>query len=67
MTGHEIEMRNCVIISGLISIILFYFLVPKYGVVGAAIATAVAISSQNILAVIFVKKRLGFNTLNFIN
>jgi len=67
MTGHEIEMRNCVIISGSISILLFYFLVPAYGLIGAAITTAVSISSHNILAVIYVKKRLGFNTLKFIN
>jgi len=41
--------------------------VPAYGLIGAAIATAAGISSHNILAVIYVKKRLGFNTLKFIN
>ncbi|KPV91504.1 Polysaccharide biosynthesis protein [Pseudoalteromonas sp. P1-30] len=65
MTGNERDMRLVTIISGcgvLVSVPLFTSL---YGVIGAAAATAFFISLQNLLAVYFVKKRLGFNTLKF--
>ncbi|KAA1162960.1 oligosaccharide flippase family protein [Pseudoalteromonas distincta] len=65
MSGNERDMRFVTIISGcgvLVSVPLFTSL---YGVIGAAAATAFFISLQNLLAVYFVKKRLGFNTLKF--
>lgn len=64
MTGHERDMRNVVFLSCPIAIVLGFILTPLYGAIGAAIATSVALSSQNLLAVYMVKKRLGFNTLN---
>ena len=65
MSGNERDMRFVTIISGcgvLLSVPLFTSL---YGAMGAAAATAFFISLQNLLAVYFVKKRLGFNTLRF--
>lgn len=65
MSGNERDMRFVTIISGcgvLMSVPLF---TTFYGVIGAAVATAFFISLQNLLAVYFVKKRLGFNTLKF--
>lgn len=65
MSGNERDMRFVTIISGcgvLLSVPLFTSL---YGAMGAAVATAFFISLQNLLAVYFVKKRLGFNTLRF--
>lgn len=65
MTGNERDMRLVTIFSGcgvLVSVPLFTSL---YGVIGAATATAFFISLQNLIAVYFVKKRLGFNTLKF--
>jgi O-antigen/teichoic acid export membrane protein len=64
MTGHEKDMRNVVFFSGPLAIILGMTLVPVYGLTGAAVATGIAVASQNLLAVRLVKKRLGFNTLN---
>lgn len=64
MTGHEKDMRNVVFLSGPLALILGFALIPVYGMTGAAISTAVAVASQNLLAVRLVKKRLGFNTLN---
>jgi O-antigen/teichoic acid export membrane protein len=64
MTGHEKDMRNVVFLSGPIGLILALILTPIYGTLGAAIATSIAVASQNLLAVFFVKKRLGFNSLN---
>jgi O-antigen/teichoic acid export membrane protein len=63
MSGHEKDLRNAVLFSGPIAIIICLLLVPIYGVVGSAVATALAISCQNLVAAFWVKKRLGFNTL----
>jgi O-antigen/teichoic acid export membrane protein len=64
MTGHEKDMRNVVFLSGPLALVLSLILVPLYGVTGAAVATSIALASQNLLAVYKVKQRLGFNTLN---
>ena len=63
MSGHERDLRNVVFISGPMAIILALVLTPLYGVTGAAVATAIALASQNLLAVGMVKRRLEFNTL----
>ncbi|UTW02465.1 oligosaccharide flippase family protein [Amphritea atlantica] len=63
MSGHEKDLRNTVLISGPIAVGLGFALVPFYGATGSAIATAVAVATQNLVAVWWVKKRLGFNTL----
>lgn len=63
MTGHQKEMRNINIINGILALVLFGILIPKYGAIGAAISTSIAIGSQNLMAVRQVKKKLGINTL----
>ena len=63
MTGHERVLRNNMAISSLILVIGSMVAIPLYGVVGAAIVTAIAISTQNLLCVFQVNKKLGFNTL----
>ncbi|MEX1664407.1 oligosaccharide flippase family protein [Zhongshania arctica] len=63
MSGHERDMRNVTLISGFSAIFLAWFLTAQFGIIGAATGTAIAVATQNLLAVYFVKKRLGFNTL----
>jgi O-antigen/teichoic acid export membrane protein len=63
MSGHERDIRNITIINGIFALLLAIILTPFYGAVGAAVATSVAVASQNLMAVGMVKKRLGFNTL----
>jgi len=65
MSGHERDMRFVTIFSGVMVVILTCTLTPLYGAVGAAVATAFSLAMQNLIAVYFVKKRLGFNTLKF--
>jgi len=67
MTGNEKLLRNNMFISCAILVVGSLFLVPLYGIYGAAIATAVSISCENLLCVYQVKKKLGFNTLSFWN
>ena len=63
MSGHERDLRNIVFISGPMAVLLAVILVPLFGVTGAAVSTAVALATQNLLAVFMVKKRIGINTL----
>jgi O-antigen/teichoic acid export membrane protein len=63
MSGHERDMRNISLISGFSAMFLAWFLTAQFGIIGAATGTAIAVATQNLLAVYFVKKRLGFNTL----
>lgn len=63
MSGHEKDLRNATLISGPLALVLGFSLAPVFGATGAAIATAVAVATQNLVAVWWVKKRLGFNTL----
>ena len=63
MSGHERDMRNVTLISGFSAMSLAWFLTAQFGIIGAATGTAIAVATQNVLAVYFVKKRLGFNPL----
>ena len=63
MSGHEKDLRNAVLMSGPVALVLAFTLIPVFGGMGSAIATAVAVGMQNLVAVWFVRKRLGFNTL----
>ncbi|WP_462174974.1 oligosaccharide flippase family protein [Pseudoalteromonas gelatinilytica] len=65
MSGHERDMRLVTLISGFGVLISVPIFTKIFGAIGAASATAFFISLQNLLAVYFVKKRLGFNTLRF--
>ncbi len=60
MSGHEKDFRRVTFFSGPLTIILSFALINEYGVLGAAIATAVGLSVQNLIALIMVRKRLGF-------
>lgn len=63
MSGHERDLRNTLLIVAPISVVITFILVPLYGAFGAALSTALAVGAQNLLAVYWVKRRLGFNTL----
>lgn len=65
MTGLERRVRDNAFFSALIGVALGFALIPSYGLLGASIATAIAIASQNLLGVYQVRKHLGFNTLVF--
>lgn len=62
MTGHQKVLRNILIFSVFISIILNYTLIRKYGINGAAVASVVSMALWNILAAIFIKYKLNLIT-----
>lgn len=63
MTGHERQLRLNVFIGAVLGVGLGLLLIPPYGILGGAVATAVAVASQNLLGVYQVNRLLGFNTL----
>lgn len=63
MTGNEAEYRNTNLVALLLSLFLCLSLVPRYGGLGAAVAVMGTIATQNILAVIITKKKLGILTV----
>lgn len=60
MSGHEKTMKYITIVSGVISIALLIVLSQSHGVLGAAWAIAVGLAIQNLAALYFVKRYLGF-------
>jgi O-antigen/teichoic acid export membrane protein len=65
MTGREREVLKNTLVSAVVAIALGAILIPSYGLLGAALATATAVASQNLMGVYQVRKHLGFNTLVF--
>ena len=63
MTGYQKILQYTAITSAIINIILNYILIPKYGVSGAAIATATSGILWNILCVSFLYKKLHIVTM----
>lgn len=59
MSGNERAMRNNVIFATAVSLLLNIFLTPVYGVVGAAVATAVSVALINLTAMVLVKRYLS--------
>jgi len=67
MTGHERKMRNIVLFTAITSIVLSLILIPYWGYVGAAIATATGLVLQNSLAFYFSKKYLEIDFITVMN
>ena len=63
MTENQKVLRNITIVSFFVNLVLSYFLIPNYGIEGAAIASLLTNILINILCIYFIKKKLGFYTL----
>ncbi|MBX2828739.1 MAG: flippase [Flavobacteriaceae bacterium] len=56
MTGKQRKFQVILISALIINVVLNYILIPKYGMVGAAIATSASMMLWNLVAVIYVYK-----------
>ncbi len=65
MSGHEKLMRNNLIFSAILCLTLNVLLIPHYGILGAAISTAITVASQNLIATYLVRQKLGFFVIPF--
>jgi len=60
MSGHQKKFQNIMLLSISVNILLNYFLIPRYGMEGAAIATSVSKIIWNAIALYYVYKYLKF-------
>ncbi len=67
MSGREKIMRKVMVFSAILIVILNIILIPLLGVLGAALATAITLSAQNILAAFAVWKHMGIITIPYIS
>jgi O-antigen/teichoic acid export membrane protein len=65
MTGHERETAKGVTVSVVCNLVLNVTLIPRFGIVGSAIATAVSLAIWNALLWLAVRRHLGINSLAF--
>ena len=63
MTGRQVIFMNVLFVGAIINISLNYFLIPIYGIEGAAIASMSSVIFWNLTMVYFVKKEFGFLTI----
>lgn len=65
MTGKQHIFRNIFFIATLINLILNFILIPKYGIMGAAVATMISIAAWNIVSVVYIKLVYNIKTFYF--
>jgi O-antigen/teichoic acid export membrane protein len=63
MCGYEVLYRNNFLLCALVSIGLNLMLIPRLGIIGAAIATASTLALQNLIAAFMVWRKLGIMTI----
>lgn len=62
MTGKQKQYQYIAIASLLINLLLNFILIPRYGINGAAIATAISLSVWNITGTIYLKRKENIRT-----
>ena len=60
MTGREEDVRNILIVSSIANFVLNLIFIPRFGLLGAACATALSTILWNVLGVIKIKQVYGF-------
>lgn len=63
MTGHETSLRNNDLLAAILNVVLNLWLIPAYGINGAAIATSVSLASRNLGATVLAFRKLSILTL----
>lgn len=59
MCGREGLLLRVIAVGAVLNLSLGMALIPGYGIIGAAVCSAVALAAQNLLAVALVRRRLG--------
>ena len=63
MSGQQKIYMNILIIGSVINVVLNYYMIPIYGIKGAAISSVVSLSFWNLTMVYMVKRKFGFSTI----
>jgi len=62
MTGNQNILAKILLFAAILNIVLNLYLIPKYGIDGAALASVISIVAWNSGMILAVKKKLGFYT-----
>ncbi len=62
MVGQQMTALYILLFGTVLNVVLNYLLIPLYDINGAAVATTLTTILWNVIAVVFVFKRLGFST-----
>ena len=65
MNGYTKVSSFVLILSLVLNITFNYYLIPLYGIVGASIATIIALLFSKIISMIFIYRKFSFNFINF--
>lgn len=63
MSGHERDYRRVTLFAGPLTLVCAVVFTYYWGVIGAALATALGVGFQNLVALFMVKRRMGFSPL----
>jgi len=63
MVGKQKVFQNILVFAAALNIVLNYVLIPKYGIEGAAFASAISGVLWNLWMIIYIKKNFGFYTI----
>lgn len=66
MTGNQKIVQNIILFTVVLNIGLNYSLIPIYGIDGAAGATSISTIVWNLIAIFFIRTKLGFFTIGWI-
>jgi O-antigen/teichoic acid export membrane protein len=62
MTGKQVIFMNVLFVGAIVNVLLNFFLIPKFGINGAALASMISLTMWNLIMVYFVKREFGFYT-----
>ena len=65
MTGHQVTFGRILLVATLANVVLNYLLIPEFGINGAAFASMASVISWNVMAMLFMKRELGFTLVYF--
>jgi O-antigen/teichoic acid export membrane protein len=61
MTGHQHQANLILVVSAIVNIVANYFLIPEFGINGAAYATSISIVAWNLLMYLYTHRIVGLN------
>ena len=64
-TGYHKQFRNISFFGAVVNIVINLFLIPRYGIVGAAAANAISMILWNVIGTFYIKKTFGFYIVYF--
>ncbi|MGB0891255.1 MAG: flippase [Flavobacteriaceae bacterium] len=62
MTNQQKVLRNIILFSFVLNVVLNYLLIPKFGIEGAAFASLITNVFLNSICIFYIRKKIGFYT-----